>query len=279
MLHYINNAIIRTVSYIDLINGGELILAGLNNRFFEPRIKDLIFLSIKDADKKASNFLDPKEQLEAEQIARSFSGIRYYFDGGYPEAERKIMVVCPDFLEDRPFNVPLGALRITPHNEHCYPGHRDYLGAILALGIAREKIGDLVVGKDSCDVIIKSDIIEYVGLNLTKVGSTSVVVEEITLKEISGEEGAFKEIKGTVASLRLDAVSSIAFGMSRSKIAPYIKGENLRLNFKTVKDPAAPIKEGDIISASRIGRAKIVEVGGTSKKGRTYIKVHRYSSR
>lgn len=254
-------------------------MGSFNNRFFEPRIKDLIFLSKKHADKMASNFLDPGEQQDAEQIACCFPDIKYYFDGGYPEAERKIMVVCPDFLEGRPFIVPLGALRITPKDEHCYPGHRDYLGAILALGISREKIGDLIIEKNCCDVIIKSDIIEYIGLNLTSVGSTPANIEEITLREISGKEGAFKELKGTVASLRLDAVSSIAFGISRSKIAPYIKGENLRLNFKTVKDPSVPVKEGDLISASRIGRAKIVEVGGTSKKGRIYIKIHRYSSR
>ena len=86
-------------------------------------------------------------------------------------------------------------------------------------------------------------------------------------------------MKSTVASLRLDAVAGIAFGLSRSKMAPFIKGENIRLNFKVVKDPSASVKEGDVISANRLGRAKVVEVGGQSKKGRTYVKVHKYISR
>ena len=135
------------------------------------------------------------------------------------------------------------------------------------------------MGKSGADVVVKQEIMEYIGLNLTKVGNTSVEVEEISTNEILQPERPYKERKGTVASLRLDAVASIAFGLSRSKMAPYIKGENVRVNFRTVKDPATPVNEGDIISANRLGRAKVVEVGGKSKKGRTYVKVHRYISR
>ena len=120
---------------------------------------------------------------------------------------------------------------------------------------------------------------EYIGINLIKVGSVPVSVEEISLRELLQPERNYKEITGTVASLRLDAIAGLAFGISRSKMAPFIKGENIRLNFKVVKDPATPVKEGDVISANRLGRAKVVEVGGQSKKGRTYVKVHRYVSR
>lgn len=147
------------------------------------------------------------------------------------------------------------------------------------MGINREKLGDILVGKAGADVVVKHEILEYIGLNLLKVGNTSVEVEEISTKELSSPERPYKEMKSTVASLRLDAIAGIAFGLSRSKMAPFIKGENIRLNFKTVKDPSTPVKEGDVISANRLGRAKIAEVGGQSKKGRIFVKVHRYISR
>ncbi len=251
----------------------------INEEITEARIRDIFTIARKNREKKASNFLDPGQQQMAEMVARSFPGMGFYFNGGYEKAERKILVAYPEDMLDEPFREPLGALRIIPKNSDEHPGHRDYLGAILALGINREKLGDILVGKTSADVVVKQEIMEYIGLNLQKIRNVSVEVEEISLKELLQPERPYKELKSTVASLRLDAIAGIAFGISRSKMAPFIKGENIRLNFKVVKDPATIVKEGDIISANRLGRAKVVEVGGRSKKGRIYVKIHRYISR
>lgn len=250
-----------------------------NEKQLEARIRDIFTIAQKNREKKASNFLDPAQQQIALDVARNFPGMSHYFDGGYEEAERKVLVAYPEDLWDEPFLSPIGALRITSKDPDEHPGHRDFLGAILGLGISRDKIGDILVGKSGADVIVKQEIMEYIGLNLIKVGSVPVNVEEISLKELLQPERPYKELSGTVASLRLDAVAGLAFGISRSKMAPFIKGENVRLNFKVVKDPAAQVKEGDVISANRLGRAKVVEVGGQSKKGRTYVKVHRYVSK
>ncbi|GLI19000.1 RNA-binding protein [Tepidanaerobacter syntrophicus] len=250
-----------------------------NEKQMEARLRDIFTIAKKNREKKASNFLDPAEQEIARNVASGFPDMDFYLDGGYENAERRILVAYPKGMEDEPFKQPIGALRITSRDLSAHPGHRDYLGAILGLGINREKIGDILVGKDYTDIVVKEEIMEYIGTNLLKVGNAPVEVEEISLKELLKPERAYKEIKGTVASLRLDAVACIAFGISRSKMAPFIKGENVRINFKTVKDPSAPVKEGDVISANRLGRAKIMEVGGQSKKGRTYVIVHRYISR
>jgi len=249
-----------------------------DEKMLEARIKDIFTIAGKTREYRASGFLDPGQQKMAEGVARSFPGMAFYFDGGWEEAERKLMVVCPDYLKDEPFHIPLGALRITPKDPDEHPGHRDFLGAILGLGISREKLGDILVTKTGADVIAKQEIAEYIGLNMLKVGSVSVSVEEISLKELFKPERSYKEMKSTVASLRIDAVASLAFGISRSKMAPFIKGENLRLNFKVTKDPSAQVREGDVISAARMGRAKVVEIGGQSKKGRIYVKVHKYIS-
>jgi RNA-binding protein YlmH len=251
-------------------------LGKIDEKLLESKIRDIFMIARKHREVRFTNFLDPAEQQLAQAVAGGFPDMKYDFYGGHSEAERKIMLVYPSFLEDEHHKAPIGALRVRPKDPQEHPGHRDYLGAVLALGISREKMGDILIGKSGADIVIKAEIMEYIGLNLSKVKNTSVTVEEISLKELLEPERPVKEIKSTVASLRLDAVASIAFGISRSKMAPYIKGENLKLNFKVVQDPSIPVKEGDIISAARLGRAKVIEVGGQSRKGRTYVKIHRY---
>ena len=250
-----------------------------DEKLVEAKIRDVFAIARKNREKRATNFLDPGEQQIAEQVARSFPDMGFFFDGGYADAERRVLVAYPEYAAEEPLGQPLGALRITSKDPSEYPGHRDYLGSILGLGMNREKLGDILVSGFSADVVIKQDIMEYIGLNLVKVGNAPVSVEEISIRELLQPQRSYKELKSTVASLRIDAIASIAFGISRSKMAPFIKGENLKLNFKVIKDPSTAVKEGDVISAHRLGRAKVVDIGGESKKGRTYVKVHRYTSR
>ncbi|SHM20821.1 RNA-binding protein YlmH, contains S4-like domain [Caldanaerovirga acetigignens] len=248
-----------------------------DEKITEAKIRDLFSTALKNGEKRASNFLNPAQQKLAEEISRDFPGAGYFFDGGLEEAERKILVVFPEYLREESFSLPVKAVRVTPKDREERPGHRDYLGAVLSLGISRDKVGDIVIHSEGADIVLKEEVAEYVGLNLAKVGKIPVEVEEISLKEVARPERRYKEIKGTVASLRLDAIASLAFGISRSKMAPYIKGENVRVNFRTVKDPSAEVKEGDVISALRLGRAKVVEIGGSSKKGRIYVTLHRFT--
>jgi len=249
----------------------------IDEKLASAKIRDLFKAAQKKGDYITSNFLTPLEQEMVFDIAKEFQDVKYYFEGGYKEAERKILVAYPDYIEGRPFVPPIKALRIKVKEEDAFPGHRDFLGSILGLGISRDKVGDVLVKKGEAIVILKEEIIEFVGLNLTKVKNFGVETEEITLKEIVAPEKSYKEVKGTVASLRLDAVASLAFGVSRSKMAPYIKGENVRVNFKVISDPSYEVKEGDIISATRMGRAKIEKIGGESKKGRIYVTIHRFT--
>jgi RNA-binding protein YlmH len=270
---YITNKMGTKRTSIKMVVG---FLGNIDEKLIESKIRDVFMIAKKHRELRFTNFLDPAEQQLAQAVARGFPDMGYDFNGGYPDAERKIMLVYPSFLEDEYHRAPIRALRVRPKVPQEHPGHRDYLGAVLALGISREKIGDILLGELGADIIMHEEIMEYIGLNLTKVKNTGVDVEEISLKELLQAERPVKELKSTVASLRLDAAASIAFGISRSKMTPYIKGENLRLNFKVEKDPSVSVKQGDILSASRLGRAKIVEVGGKSKKGRTYIRIHRY---
>lgn len=251
-----------------------------NEKLFEDKIRDTFIISKKNCEKRCTNFLDPREQMLAEEIAKDYSfDMKHFFYGGYEDSERKVLVAYPEYLEYEQYTVPICAVRVTSKDPNAFLGHRDYMGALLGLGIKREMLGDILVGENSADIILKDEILEFVGLNLVKVGNTTVDIEEISLRDLTNTERPYKEIKGTVASLRLDSIASLAFRVSRSKMASFIKGENVRLNFKTESNAAAEVKEGDMISVNRMGRAKVAEIGGKSKKNRTFVKMHKYISR
>lgn len=111
---------------------------------------------------------------------------------------------------------------------------------------------------------------------MLKIGAATVEVKEIPLTELKEKEQKIKLISATVAALRLDAVAAAGYGVSRSRMADEIKGQNVRLNWQEAKSPSQTVKEGDIISFRSRGRVELSEVRGTTKKGRFAITVKRY---
>ncbi len=107
-------------------------------------------------------------------------------------------------------------------------------------------------------------------------GAAKVHCERIELADIEPREERCKEIKATVASLRIDSVSAAGFSCSRSRAAADIEADKLKLNWQSVKNAAQTVKEGDIISMRGRGRIEIAEVRGQTKKGRIGITLKRY---
>ena len=96
------------------------------------------------------------------------------------------------------------------------------------------------------------------------------------MDDLAVTELKVKEIRDTVATLRLDAVASTGFSMSRAKAAELIAAGRVQLNYREVTKPDAPVAQGDVVSARGLGKFELAEVGGLSKKGRTAILVRRY---
>ena len=119
-----------------------------------------------------------------------------------------------------------------------------------------------------CDIIVVKNIAQYIINNLKFVGREKVQVSEILISEILVPVDTSKEVKTTVSSLRVDAVISAGFGISREKSAALIKGEGVKLNHVLIKSTVKTIHAGDLISVRGNGRLEVVEIGGTSKSGR-----------
>ena len=248
-----------------------------DEKIIGDKILDKAELVLKRHKEQSTEFLNPFQRRMGTNIIKQISDINYREDGGYKKAERKRITVFPDYLFPDHVDIPISIFKIKGNFNFCPVNHRDFLGALMGLGIKREMIGDLLIMDDFAQVIIAEEIKEDVTLRLNKVNEVPVEVEEIDKKDIVIPTQNKKEIKATVASMRLDAVASAGFGDSRNKISSEIKNEKVKLNWRPERDPAQDVNVGDMISLRGRGRVEIAEERGLSNRGRIKLLLKRYT--
>ena len=218
-----------------------------------------------------TNFLDPAEVAEIEPVVNKFP---HCFYGGYEDAERKILVLGQEFGEEsNNFDELKDFLKIISieSNSGRKLSHRNVLGSILGLGVNRDVIGDILISEERVDVFVIKDISKYILQNLDKVGSERVKVYKNSFDNILKNEDDYKEIKTTVASLRLDALVSASTGVSREISCKLIENQKVKLNYKVVENTSKQIKVGDKISVRGYGRIELVEILGETRKDRIRV--------
>ena len=224
-----------------------------------------------------SDFLDLNELNILYSIPKDQLYTSFQLWGGYDLSERQMVAFIPDALCCN-LNYPMIPLEIRASNRKFAEEltHRDYLGAILNLGITRIKIGDiLVTDSSSAIVFVQKSIADYIGKELSKVRHTMVSVSASSPEDISYSP-RFEEIRGTVASLRLDSLLSIAFSASRTKLTALIEAGRVFVNGRLITSNGYQIKEGDIISVRKMGKFKYIESLSKTKKNRTFVLIHKY---
>ncbi len=237
-------------------------------------IDDLVF-EAKRKNFSHSKFLTAAEKTEIEKYYSKRKDIFLRFEGGFISAERNIAVFsnsADDVLESSSF---ISAV-VFSHREQDIISHRDVLGAVLALGIKRETLGDIMIESGRAILICLSDISKFIIENITAIGRIGVKATLLPIDELPVLQENIKEKSDTVASLRLDAVAASAFNLSRNIIGEYITAGKVQLCHSECLSASKTVKEGDIISIRGKGRAKLLEIGGESKKGRIWIKLGIY---
>ena len=198
--------------------------------------------------------------------------------GGYEGAERQMLVYLPEYLEKDALyeeDSPLVCLRATFFDGDT-PSHRDFLGALMGVGIARETIGDICVGKGQCDFFVTQEIAPYILQNFIGAGRTKVHLDRILLSEVSVPEPETKEIRDTVASIRLDSIISSGFRIGRSAAAQYVSAGKVAIDGLPCEKPDKQLDEGVKISVRGLGKIKLRSINGQTKKGRISIIIDRY---
>ena len=222
-----------------------------------------------------TDFLTPPEAEWALQAARR-EGVSLTLYGGYEEAERK-MARFALTEEDADTSFPIAALVLTWPRQEA-PAHRDILGSVMGLGLQRRCIGDIAVEKEHAVLFAESKMAEHLRQNLVSAGRTRIQVSAAEAPPpVRPDPG--KEVRDTVASLRLDAVVAAGYNLSRAKAAALITAGQVKLRHLPNEHADAQVAQGDAISVRGLGRLTVSAVGQPTKKGRFPLTLLRHGEK
>ncbi len=242
----------------------------MENSELLKRAEDLRERCERSAGLTRTNFLSPAERAQLERWAGHTPDCRILFHGGAADCERTAAFFLPFYMRPEDFDPSehLCALRLTAH--FGSPGHRDYMGALLGMGIGREWLGDIRVKENTAVIFCLPSVKRHL-LSIDKVGRCGVTAEELPLADVPAPEKRVKGKRFSVMSPRLDAVTAGLFGLSRTEAARQISAGNVSVNYLESDKPDTAVSEGDVISLRGAGKGKITGTGGTSRKGRLFI--------
>ena len=221
-------------------------------------------------------FLSPRELDMTRYLFGSLPGLMEF--GGYSDAERKMLVYLPEYLDAEYLleeDSPVVCLRASFYEGDTL-SHRDFLGALMGAGIGRETVGDICVGKEHCDFFVTQEIAPYILQNFLSAGRAKLSLRQIPLAEADIPQPEVKEIRDTMASLRLDSVISSGFRIGRSLAAQYVTTGKAAIDGLPCEKPDKAVAEGMKISVRGLGKIKLHAVNGRTKKDRISVVIHRY---
>lgn len=240
------------------------------------RAEDLAERCERTASLTSSAFLTPAEQYALTNWAKGRADTKMFLFGGHSDCERKAAFFLPFYMEEEFFG---GEEHICAMQVKAYfgePGHRDYMGALLGLGIKREWLGDIWVKGDTATVFCLPSVERHLLDSLDKVGRYGVKTSKLELDAIEAPERKTKHVSFSVKSARFDAVVAGMFNLSRNAAAEKINAGDASLNYSQCFKLDAAVSEGDIISLRGCGKGVLGAEGGQSKKGRTFLSAEIY---
>ena len=225
-----------------------------------------------------TDFLNLSEQTIFQYVSGMLPPVRYVLSGGFESSERKVVCFLPSYEEEL-IDPPYDCVKIDPVNRKFAEelSHRDYLGAIMNLGIERSMLGDIVIKDGMAQAAVNETAARDITMSISKIGRTGVKITDSRPFELTlAETEEFRETSCTAASLRLDCIVAAAAKISREKAAALIRSEKTEVNHLPVSSVSAELKEGDILSIRGCGRFILSGINGTTKKGRIHIILKKY---
>lgn len=229
-----------------------------------------------------TNFLDLRQISLVEKFLKKIKYTNYCLWGGYKTAERKVLIIYPEKLNQtlvsKNFDKIMGIIRITlPEEEQGNYSHRNYLGAIVKLGLEREKIGDILVQNIGADIIALEESKSFLlqELPMLKRFENSTITEK-KIEELIEVVPNIEEIKIIVPSLRLDNFVSDLARTSRNKAIEIIRNERVFINRQIATKTSKSVKENDTITIRGKGRFVVKEFLGNTRSGRIIVLIEKY---
>lgn len=238
------------------------------------RVVDLCRKASKQYEVVTSDFLSPDIHDYLPYIIHHFKDLSYELQGGYDEAEYKKLILYPDYMVD--IESQILVIDIKYQEKYGQISHRDVLGAVLGLGLKRDVVGDILLEPGHVQVMTSETTARFIRSQLSKIGRVHVDVSMCQTDEIMKKDEQVKMIFSTVKSVRLDAVIASGYNVSRSKAVDLIKAEKVKLNHNYCSQTSKELNVGDLISIRGLGRIRLQEINGLSKKERYKIEIKKY---
>ncbi|MGG6241932.1 photosystem II S4 domain protein [Nodosilinea sp. AN01ver1] len=252
------------------------LLKSAENRDRLARILDQADQAVKTWEIVVTDFLSPPEQVEANEMLQRLSDVHGLAWGGYPQAERQRLAIARTDIPLDQSQIPLSLLTISGNFMFDPANHGDFLGSLLGTGLDRSKVGDIIVlGERGAQAIVVPELAEFLVQSLTQVRSVPVKTQPLDWDQLRVRPPQKKDLTTVEASLRLDAVASAGFGMSRSKMADLINSGDVRVNWKPVTQASHTLSTGDLVAIRGKGRLEIGDIAVT-KKERYRVGLTRY---
>lgn len=235
------------------------------------RTEDLADRASRRGSVTSTGFLTPAEQYALRAWSSTRPDVPLVLTGGQEGCERQAAFFLPDWLPAESFEPAehIRAVRVEAHFGE--PGHRDYMGAALGLGIQRPWLGDIRIDGATAYLFCLPSVEPLLLEELTKVGRCGVTAAACALSAVPAAERRLRRLSFTVKSLRLDAVTGELFGLSRTAAAELIRAGGVSLNYAECLRVDAPVREGDVISLRGHGKGAVTALGGRSRKDRLFV--------
>ena len=234
----------------------------------------------------STDFLSCEEKSEIINLHKRYSrDADIYFYGGYGEAERTVALFVPkcfgfqgdssDLLNEYPDSNPVAVIRLTK-DKFSSASHRDYLGALMGLGIKRKLIGDILVFDWGAYIFVFDSIKDFICDNLDQCGRASVRCEAVTPSAMELPDERTDTVFHSVASMRLDNILSAGFGLSRTVCTQAIASGIVFVNSVKAEKNDFQIHENDKIVLRGKGKIVVENIIGRNKKDRIHINIRHY---
>lgn len=242
-----------------------------SDKFLFARLGDIVSQTEKNCVCNFSDFLDERQCAEAEKWCIHNTGdLLCTFWGGFSDATRKMLAVYPDYYEDYIMeDFPMKCLTFTYRKEDRLT-HRDFLGTFMGMRLRRDIIGDIIVGEGMTQAFVTDVAAKLISTTVSKIGRTGVKCFTDRPFEMEVKQD-FRILNGTVASLRLDCIVSLATGLSREKSSVLIRSGKVEVNHFPVESVAAEVHESDVLSVRGYGKFILSGTDGLTRKNRIHI--------